>query len=169
MQLTFMLRLFARADALAGNIANVQPQFIDVDATSANQPLDQLGITASVDRLFAAMQAAGRVCGVIVVVVSDRAVRAAQVCTGGSRRGVGGANRSDCVFAGLQRLAWLVKMLEGDAMRGFSSAARRTRADARSVLGASHWRRTCVTVLWKKNCGGGFPPSLVVTFPQMGL
>ena len=37
---------------------------------------------------------------------------------------------------------------------GFSSAARRTRADARSVLGARQWQRTCVTVLWKKNCGG---------------
>ena len=37
---------------------------------------------------------------------------------------------------------------------GFSSAARRTRADARSVLGASHLRRTCVTVLWKKMAAG---------------
>ena len=37
---------------------------------------------------------------------------------------------------------------------GFSSAARRTRADARSVLGARQWQRTCVTVLWEKNGGG---------------
>ncbi len=164
--------------------------------------------------------------------------------TSGPRGGAGGANRSDCVFAGLQRLAWSVTisitrramrceaglmrrrlsddgwrwrghgraqlgythglcntlftsvlmsahLLEGGAVcvpwcgarcfvqrrrrrdaqyhlppcmcqqlvggrvgdTGFSSAARRTRADARSVLGASHWRKICVTGLWEENGG----------------
>ena len=59
---------------------------------------------------------------------------------------------SDNVFLKKKKkLYWDVWVL-GDT--GFSSAARRTRADARSVLGARQWQRTCMTVLWKKNGGG---------------
>ena len=67
---------------------------------------------------------------------------------GAARRGVTG-----------WRTGWLIQQLVsvvwgrvGDT--GFSSAARRMRADARSVLGARQWQRTCMTVLWKKNGGG---------------
>ena len=69
-------------------------------------------------------------------------------CSAAARRGVTG-----------WRTCWLIQQLVsvvwgrvGDT--GFSSAARRTRADARSVLGARQWQRTCMTVLWKKMAAG---------------